>query len=271
MEGYQEVNEISLLDLIFYCLKRWRRMFVCMAFLAVVAGIYKYQATITVNQEKKELQAQQAIAEPVEGETAVESETIVFEDPVFSAVTFAVIGMIGGICLCCLSFYMSYVTSGKLQNISNFQHKFGMPLLGVVRKSETKRRWFGFIDRWICRLEEGPYIRISRKEQIKIAAVNVQSAIHRCPEEKIRRVMLAGTTAGDDVAEICEQLAEEIGEITFSPYRQVVFHAAALKKLEYYEGVLFVEKRGESYERLIRQERELAVSRGVKVLGSIVC
>ena len=83
MEGYQEVNEISLLDLIFYCLKRWRRMVVCMAFLAVVAGIYKYQATITVNQEKKELQAQQAIAEPVEGETAVESETIVFEDPVF--------------------------------------------------------------------------------------------------------------------------------------------------------------------------------------------
>ena len=29
--------------------------------------------------------------------------------------------------------------------------------------------------------------------------------------------------------------------------------------------------RGESYERLIRLERELAVSRSVKVLGSIVC
>ncbi len=83
--------------------------------------------------------------------------------------------------------------------------------------------------------------------------------------------MLAGTASGDDVIEICEQLAEEIGEVTFSPYRQIVFHAAALKKLEYYEGVLFVEKRGESYERLIRLERELAVSRDVTVLGSIVC
>ncbi len=271
MEGYQEVNEISLLDLIFYCLKRWRRMVVCMAFLAVVAGIYKYQATITVNQEKKELQAQQAIAEPVEGETAVESETIVFEDPVFSAVTFAVIGMIGGICLCCLSFYMSYVTSGKLQNISNFQHKFGMPLLGVVRKSETKRRWFGFIDRWICRLEEGPYIRISRKEQMKMAAVNVQNVIHRSSKEKIKSVMLAGSVEGDDVIEICEQLAEEIKDVTFSPYRQIVFHAATLKKLEYYEGILFIEKKGKSYERLIRQEKDLAVSRDVKVLGIIVC
>ena len=83
--------------------------------------------------------------------------------------------------------------------------------------------------------------------------------------------MLAGTTSGDDVIEICEQLAEEIGEVTFSPYRQIVFHAAALKKLEYYEGVLFIEKKGESYERLIRQERELAVDRGVNVLGTIIC
>ena len=145
-----------------------------------------------------------------------------------------------------------------------------MPLLGVVRKSETKKRLFGFIDRWIRRLEEGPCAKIPRKEQIKIAAVNVQSAIHRNQDEKIRRVMLAGTTAGDDVIEICEQLVEEIGEITFSPYRQIVFHAAALKKLEYYEGVVFIEMRGESYERIIRQERELADTRGICVLGVIV-
>ena len=83
--------------------------------------------------------------------------------------------------------------------------------------------------------------------------------------------MLAGSVSGDDVIEVCEQLAEEIEEVTFSPYRQVVFHAAALKKLEYYEGVLFIEKKGESYERLIRQEKKLAADRNIKVLGAIVC
>ena len=66
-------------------------------------------------------------------------------------------------------------------------------------------------------------------------------------------------------------MAEEIKDVTFSHYRQIVFHAATLKKLEYYEGILFIEKKGKSYERLIRQERELAVSRDVKVLGIIVC
>ncbi len=273
MERYQETNEIDLIDLMFYCLKRWRWIVVCMVLLAIVAGVYKYQATITDNQIKRKEQLKQSVAEQVEGETEgeAEKEPIVFEDPTSSAVTFAIVGGIGGAFLVCLLFLVSYVMSGKLQNESNFQQKFGMPLLGVVRKNETKKKVFGFIDRWICRLEEGPCAKIPRNEQIKIAAVNVQSAIHRNSEEKINRVMLAGTIASNDVIEICEKIAEEIGDVTFSPYRQIVFHAAALRKLEYYEGIVFIEKKGESYERLIRQEMELAVDRDVKVLGVIVC
>ncbi|MEY8375139.1 hypothetical protein AALD22_05075 [Lachnospiraceae bacterium 56-18] len=241
MEGSQEVYEINLIDLMFYCLKRWRWIVVCMVLMATVVGIYKYQATITDNQVKKEellQQSRQFAAEQTEGE--VGSEPIVLEDPVASAVSFAMIGMFGGVCFVCLIFCMRYVMSGKLHSESGFQEKFGMPLLGVVRKSERKKKVFGFIDRWIRRLEEGPYAKIPRKEQIKIAAVNVQAAIHKNPEKKIKRVMLAGTIAGDDVIEICEGLAEEIEEVTFSPYRQIVFHAATLKKLEYYEGILFI-------------------------------
>ena len=83
--------------------------------------------------------------------------------------------------------------------------------------------------------------------------------------------MLVGTIVNDDVLEICEELKEEIEDVTFSPYRQIVFHASALKKLEYYEGVLFIEKKGESYEKLICQEKMLALDRNVKVLGVILC
>lgn len=274
MEGYQEVNEINLIDLMFYCLKRWRWIIVCMVFLAIVAGIYKYQATITENQEKKEeqlRQAQQLVTEQIEKETKEESEPIVFEDPVSSAISFAIIGMVGGACLICLMFGIGYILSGKLHCESNFQEKFGMPLLGVIRKNETKRKLFGFIDRWVCRLEEGPCAKIPRKEQIKIAAINVMAAIHKNPEEKIKRVMLAGTIASNDVIEICDELTEEIEDVTFSPYGQIVFHASALKKLEYYESVLFIEKKDESYVKLIKQEKELALDRDIRVLGAIIC
>ena len=270
MEGYQEANEISLVDLILYCLRRWRWIVVCMILLAGAAGTYKYQATIMDNQLKKENQLKQSRAEKDE-EAGVENETIIFEDPVSSAISFSVIGMIGGVCLVCLIFGMCYVMSGKLQDVSNFQQKFGMSLLGVVRKRETKKKIFGFIDRWICRLEEGPCAKIPRNEQIKIAAVNIQNAIRKNPEKKIKRIMLAGTVASNVVTEICEEISEEIEEITFSPYRQIIFHAAALKKLEYYDGIVFIEKKEESYERLIRQEKELALDRNVSVLGVIVC
>ena len=268
MEGYQEVNEINLIDLIFYCLKRWRLIVISMLFFAAIAGIYKYKSTIIENQFKKEEQSRQTVTESVEGE--MEEEPIVFEDPISSAVSFAVVGMIGGTGLVCLIFCMNFILSGKLQSESNFQEKFGMPLLGIVRKKELKKI-FGVIDLWICRLEEGPYAKISRKEQIKIAIVNVQTAIHSDSEKRIKRVMLAGTIDGDDVEEICEQLVEEIEEVTFSPYRQIVFHATALKKLEYYEGILFIEKKGESYEKLVKQEKKLALERNVKVLGTIIC
>lgn len=275
MEGYQEVNEINLIDLMLYCLKRWRWIVVCMIFLAIVAGVYKYQATITDNQFKREQQTRQSVLESVEDKTEeeaeAENEQIVLEDPVTSAVTFAVVGMVGGVCIMCLIFCLSYVMGGKLQDISNFQRKFGIPLLGVIRKRDARKKIFGFVDRWICRLEEGPCAKIPRNEQIKIAAVNVQNAICKNPDKLVKRVMLAGTAASNDVIEICEELAEEIENVTFSPYRQVVFHAAALKKMEYYEGILFIERQGESYEKLIRQEMDLALDRKVRVLGAIVC
>mgnify|MGYP006865385076 CR=1 FL=1 len=271
MEGYQEVKEIDLIDLMFYCLKRWRWIIVCMVLFGTLAGVYQYQVTIEDNQVKREAEIKRATAEMLEGEAEVENEPIIFEDPSYSAVKFAIVGTIGGGVFVCVILGMSYVMGGKLQNESNFQKKFGMPLLGIIRKSQKKKRIFSFVDKWINQLEEGPCAKIPRNEQIKIAAVNVQSAIHRNLDEKIKRVMIAGTVASDDVIEICEWIAEEIEDVTFSPFRQIVFQAAALKKLEYYEAILFIEKKDKSYEELIRQEIELALDRNVVVLGAIVC
>ena len=70
MEGYQEVNEISLVDLMFYCLKRWRWIVVCMLLLAAAAGVYKYQAVIAENQVKREQKVQQPAVKPAERERA---------------------------------------------------------------------------------------------------------------------------------------------------------------------------------------------------------
>lgn len=51
MNEYQEPRKnISIFDLIFYCLEKWRWIVSCMLILAVVAGGYKYQSTVKENQ-----------------------------------------------------------------------------------------------------------------------------------------------------------------------------------------------------------------------------
>ena len=59
MNEYQETyeKEISLMDLMFYCLKKWRWIVASMLILAVLAGGYKYQATVKGNVLKKEAEA----------------------------------------------------------------------------------------------------------------------------------------------------------------------------------------------------------------------
>ena len=59
MNEYQETyeKEISLIELMFYCLKKWRWIVASMLILAVLAGGYKYQATVKGNALKKEAEA----------------------------------------------------------------------------------------------------------------------------------------------------------------------------------------------------------------------
>lgn len=53
MNEYQEARKnISIFDLIFYCLEKWRWIVSCMLILAVVAGGHKYQSTVHENQLK---------------------------------------------------------------------------------------------------------------------------------------------------------------------------------------------------------------------------
>ena len=58
MNEYQEPyeKEISLTELLFFCLKKWRWVIAAMVVVAVLAGAWKYQSTVQSNQAKREAQ-----------------------------------------------------------------------------------------------------------------------------------------------------------------------------------------------------------------------
>lgn len=200
-----------------------------------------------------------------------ETGAVVLADPKASAVKYAFVGLVLGAFIVCFVLMLLYMMGGKLQNTDNFNMEFGMPLLGVVRDSGKKKKIFGFIDNWVLRLKEGSYASIGFEEQIKMAASNVQAAIARKSlDGKLQKIMLAGTMTEKDAAALCRQLSFELQGVSLSPYMQIVYRSAALKELENYDGILFLEKKGASNASMILQERKAASDRNVTVLGAVV-
>lgn len=194
----------------------------------------------------------------------------VLANPAAEALKYAVIGVVLGGFMACFVLMMLYIMSGRLRNTKTFAEEYGMPMLGLVRNSDRKRA-FGAVDAWIFRLEEGAYARLGCEDQVKIAAANVQAAIRKMPGKRDKKkIMLAGTVAREDAAGLCEKLTAQIPEVSWSSYVQIVFQADAIRELEDYDGILFVEKRGISDSRFIVKERKMAAERGVEVLGSVI-
>ncbi len=203
-----------------------------------------------------------------EGEMITITEEIVLANPVSAAVKFAVVGLVLGAFLSGFLLILIYLMSGKFQSTEAFREEFGMQLLGEIMAPTGKKKVFGFIDTWLYHLEEGAYANISREEQMRIAAASLKGAAAQ--KEGLKKIMLTGTIAKEDVAEFCSCLKEHVQEIAFSDYRQIVFDASALEELDGYDAVVFLERKGVSYSKLIKKERELASGRDIPVLGTVV-
>ncbi len=203
-----------------------------------------------------------------EGEMITVEEEIVLANPVSASVKFAIVGLVLGAFLMAFLLILIYLMSGRLQSTETFREEFGMQLLGEVKAHAEKKKFFGFIDTWLYHLEEGAYANISKDEQMRIAAASLKGAAAQ--KEGLKKIMLTGTIAKEDVAEFCGCLKEHMQDTVFSDYRQIVFDAAALEELDGYDAVVFLEKKGVSYSKLIKKERELASGRGVPVLGTVV-
>lgn len=266
----QEAQEIYIRDLIFYCLKKWRILIVFMILCAVFLGIYKYKAEIK-NNEIKQQQNIEKLKTESESDIEIELEELI--DPISSGIKYAIVGMILGAFLVCFIWMLFFLYGDTLYNTRDFKNKFGMPLLGTVRKIERKKGLFGNIDTWLLQLEEGPYAKVPYEEQIRIAAANVEAAVSdkldRCTEKK-KNIMIAGTLNENDILTEYSSLIAETEDVIFSAYKQLIFQATALREIKDYDGILFIEKRGASCSELIRHEREMVFDRKVQVLGCIV-
>lgn len=234
--------------------------------------IQEYQTGILDTYNKlftdlKTMQSELKTLKEQEGETIVVGEETTYESPLKAGAKYAAVGLVLGAFLTVFILVVMYLMSGRLQSLDDFREEFEMPMLGRVSGKDGKKRLFGFVDRWLCHLQEGAYADITHEEQVKIAASNLKAAAR---EAGVTKIMIAGTIAKEEAEAFCAEFVSELGELSLSAYERIVFQASALDEMGNYEGVVFLEKQGVSYSRLIQKERAMAADRGVRALGTIV-
>ena len=197
-----------------------------------------------------------------EGETITLGQVFVLVNPVVVATKYGIIGLVLGAFFAVFVLVLLFIILNRLQGVGDFEERFGMKLLGRINIPAKENRWFRFLDRIICQIEEGAYVHISFEEQIKIVSENLKAQIAK--ENGIKKVIFAGSISVKDVQALGKQITENIQEVAFSDY------AKALEELGKSDAVLFIEKKGVSATKAIIQEKRLAEERNVKILGVVV-
>lgn len=233
-------------------------------------NVQNYQKQILIEYviALRNLDVLRAKMETVQDEEGEYIPSIILGNPIISGAKYAVIGLLIGAIFSIFVLFFFYAMSGRFWSVDSFEKEYGMKLLGRVNLSRGEKKWFGFLDRWIYRMEEGAYANIPSEEQMKIASSNIRAVLLK--NESLKKVMIAGTIGRNNMDRVCAQLTEGTENTTFSTYKQIIFSAADLEEMDSFDGILFVEKRGVSVSKLIRQEKELAEGHGVMVLGAIV-
>lgn len=193
----------------------------------------------------------------------------VLVSPLRAGVKYAILGFVLGAFLACFVLVVLFLASDRLRSTEGFERKFGVKLLGRVLEPVRSRGLFGALDRGFQRLREGAYANLSYDEQVKIVTANIKTAASLAAGNATR-VMLVGTVASKNVADVCAAFAKKMDGFSFSDYRQLIFDASALEELSGYDGILFIEKKDVSSVRMICQECKMAADRNVKVLGAVV-
>ncbi len=188
--------------------------------------------------------------------------------PLNAGMKYVILGLVLGAFLAGFILIVLFLMSDRLRSTDNFENKFGMRLLGRIVEPLGGKGLFRVFDQGIQRLCEGAYANLPYEEQIKIVSENVKTALPS--KEGLHRVMIAGTIAAKDVKEVCAAIVKEIDGVVFSDYRQLIFDASALEELNECDGILFIEKKDVSSNRLIYQEGKMAADRNVKILGAVV-
>lgn len=165
--------------------------------------------------------------------------------------------------------FVMYIMNNKLRCTDNVQELYNLSVLGQICAEPKKKKFMGFVDRWILAIRNQGKRQFTTKEAIGLAATAIKMAARKA---SVEQVYLVGCGLKESSMLICNQIQELVAKdyIQVEVLNNVIYDAEAMTKLENAKSVILVGDAGSTLYDEIAQELELFDRQGLVILGAVV-
>ena len=185
------------------------------------------------------------------------------------SVKYIILGMILAAFLYVAVIFVRFIMNNRLRDTDDIQAIYQLPLLGQVTTGEEKKKFLGFVDKWLLSLRDRNKRQFTSQEEIRLAAVGVKISAKK---NALEQVYLIGCGLAEEAFKVCEQLKEILGKegLEVQILNNVLYDAESMEELARAKGVVLVETAGKTLYAEVLRELELLDRQGIKRLGGII-
>jgi len=187
-----------------------------------------------------------------------------------SMIKYSILGFFAGVFLIIVIILLSFMMSDKLSNTKEFRARYSLRVLGMLKKP-LKKRFFGFIDQWLMRLEGTSDVKVTEDEAIKRICANLKAAL-KIEDILNCKIMITGTAKIDNLESIFKKISVEFEDNSckFFYSGNISYTAKTIEMIAECNAVIIVEKMGHSTHTEITKELDNINDINKKVIGVVL-
>jgi len=187
-----------------------------------------------------------------------------------STIKYAIFSFAMGIFLVMGIILLTILLSDKLSSVNELRARYSLRVLGMIDKSSMKSL-FGFIDRWLNRLEGTSTVKIAENESIKRIYANL-IAILKVTDIRNSSIMITGTAKIENIELIYKMLMAEFKDnsCVLLYGGNISYTANTIMQIVDCKAVIIVEEIGRSTYTEITKELVNVKDLDKKVIGAIL-
>lgn len=185
------------------------------------------------------------------------------------SIKFVAVGMVAFAFLYVCLIFVTYIFNNKLRANDDLTVLYDVPQFGVVNSKKSKKKFLGFVDKWLLSLRDRNKREFTAEESKEIAAVAIKVAAKKSDSNE---VYLIGCDLKKQANDLCTGIQDILKEdnIKIEILDNVLYNAEEMDKLTDVQCAVLVETVGSTMYDEVTKELELLKRNNINVLGGIL-